>query len=307
MSSNKLIKYTVVVPVFNEGGAIYSLCLEIVKVMESLKNGYEILIVDDGSTDNTVAEASKVKEVKIIKLRKNFGQSTALDIGFKASKGEIVITLDGDGQNDPNDIPGMLGLLSDKVDFVCGWRKNRKDSFEKKFVSKGASYFRKLLIDDGVNDSGCTLRVYKSDCLEGLDLDGEMHRMIPAILKLRGFKTSELVVNHRPRNFGKTKYGSSRIMRAFLDMLLIWFDRKFNGRPIHLFGSVGITLIVFSSVLLLVLAILRLNFGYQLSDKIWPLVGINAFSAGLQLLIFGLLADLIRKNSTKPRDWVVKE
>ena len=305
--NSKVMNYSVVVPVFNEEGAVYHLGIEILEAMQKIGSNFEIIIIDDGSTDSTVAEAKRIPNAKIIQMRMNSGQSVALDVGIKTATGSTIITLDGDGQNDPADIAKMLKLLSHKIDVVCGWRKNRRDDATKRWVSLGAAKLRAFLVDDGIHDAGCTLRVYKRECFDGLDLEGEMHRMIPAILKWRGFKLAETVVNHRPRQTGQTKYGPSRILRGLLDMITVWFERKYTTRPLHLFGTISLVLIVSSTFLLLYLAYMKIVYGYQLSDKIWPLVGMNFLLAGLQLLTFGLLANLVRKNNTKPRPWLIKK
>ena len=306
MAVKNNFKFSVVVPVLNEEGNIKKLTKEIKASMKKL-GGFELIYVNDGSTDGTADVLQKSNGVKVITFRKNFGQSAALDAGIKEAKGKYIVTLDGDGQNDPADIPKLFEKLTEGYDVVCGWRHKRKDDRLKIFVSLGARKLRSVLVDDGVHDAGCTLRVYKKECFADLDLIGEMHRMIPAILRWRGFRITEMKVNHRARTWGKTKYTMTRTVKGFLDMLLIWFTRKYNNRPLHLFGSVGLFLISFSVILLGVLAGMKLFYGYELSDKIWPLVGMMAFLAGLQLLVSGILADMIIKNDTKNKSWMIKE
>lgn len=299
--------FSVIVPLLNEGKNIKNLHQEIVAVMKSLGKPYEIIFVDDGSGDNTLQILKKLKPLKIIRFRKNFGQSAALDAGIKNSQGEIFITLDGDGQNDPNDIPKLLKKLNENYDVVCGWRYQRKDPLGKKIVSKVANYFGSFLVSPGIHDSGCTLRVYKKECFDDLDLYGEMHRLIPALIKWRGFKITEVKVNHKKRQFGKTKYTITRTMKGFLDMFEVWFWRKYENRPLHLFGSLGFFLSFISFVFGIYLVIRRLFFDYGLSDKIWPLVAITGFITGIQFLIFGLLADLIIKNRQRKDFYRIKE
>lgn len=299
--------YSVVVPVLNEVGNIEKLTEEIKGTMQKLKESFEIIYVDDGSTDDTPKILKNIKSVKVITFRSNFGQSAALNAGIKMARGDIVITMDGDGQNDPADIPNLLAKLNEGYDVVCGWRFDRKDEFTKVFVSNVARKLRGILVEDGVHDAGCTLRVFKRECFDDLELTGELHRMIPAILKWRGFKITEIKVNHRPRLRGKSKYGTSRMLKGFLDMLLIWFTRKYNSRPLHLFGGVGLFLIFFSLLLLGLLAWMKVFFGYELSNKIWPLLGMMGLLAGIQLFVFGILADLIIKNNTKEKSWMIKD
>lgn len=301
------VEYSVVVPVFNEEDNVEMLFGEILSEMKKLGKSFEIIFVDDGSSDGTLGKLKRMTPIKIIRLRKNSGQSIALDAGIKAAKGKFIITLDGDGQNDPADIPDLIETLDKETDVVCGWRFDRKDPISKRYVSLGARYLRKFLVDDGVHDSGCTLRIYRRECFDGVDLYGEMHRMIPAMLKWRGFVIKEIKVNHRPRKAGISKYGWSRTLKGFADMMGIWFWRKFELRPLHFFGSWGLVVSLASFLLLLVLAVARLFFGYSLSDKIWPLVGMTGFISGIQFLIFGLLADIMVKNRPSRHYYSIKE
>ncbi len=248
-----MISLSVVVPVFNEEGSIVQLHREIREVCEKGMNGepfdYEIIFVDDGSADKTPEICKELYPLKYIRFRKNFGQTAALDCGFKAAKGEYVVAMDADGQNDPADIPRLLEyLISRKLDVVSGWRVNRMDSGGKRFVSRTANFLRFLLIHDGIHDSGCTLKAYRQECLEGLDLYSEQHRFIPAILKIRGYTIGELPVNHRPRNTGRSKYNISRAWKGFFDMLAVWFWRKYSGRPLHMFGMTSAVSLFISAV-----------------------------------------------------------
>jgi glycosyltransferase involved in cell wall biosynthesis len=290
--------YSFIVPVYNEEGNVEKLHAEIVTVAEKLNKPYEVIFIDDGSTDQTLQKLKTLSPIKILVLRKNSGQSAALDAGIKGARGEILITLDGDGQNDPADVPKMLKKLNG-FDVVCGWRYKRKDTLTKRFISQGAKFFRSFLVADKVHDAGCTLRIYKKECFNGLDLYGEMHRMIPALLAWNGFRLTEVKVNHRPRKAGMTKYSWQRTFKGFLDMLDVWFWRKYQARPLHLFGSAGLLLIGVSFFFGTYLAIRRIFFGYNLSDKIWPLIAVTGFITGIQLLVFGLLANLIIKSEKK--------
>lgn len=301
------MKYSVVAPVFNEEENVAKLHGELIKVMNKLKADFEIIFVNDGSTDKTEKALKSLKPITIISFRKNFGQSSALDAGIKHAKGEVIITLDGDGQNDPADIPKLLEKLGEDCDVVCGWRYQRRDPFTKRFVSKGAQTLRGFLVKDGVHDAGCTLRVYKHDCFTDLDLYGEMHRMIPALLRWRGFKICEVKVNHRPRSCGETKYNWRRIVKGFIDMLQVWFWRKYESRPLYLFGTAGLVIVFVSTLLLLWLAYMRIFEAYRLSDRIWPLVGLGGLLTGIQLFIFGILADMIIKSQGSQSHYNIKE
>jgi glycosyltransferase involved in cell wall biosynthesis len=302
----KKISLSIVIPLFNEEGSVAQLYSELTTVLKKMSIAYEIIFVDDGSEDNTYINLLKLKKVIIIRLRKNFGQSAAMDAGIKQAKGDIIATLDGDCQNDPKDIPRLLKKLSG-YQCVCGWRYKRKDTWSKKFISAGAVFLGKLLSNPGIHDPGCTLRIYKKECFDNLDLYGEMHRLIPALLKWRGYKITEIKVKHRPRTYGKSKYGWSRITKGFLDMINIWFWRKYASRPNHLFGSFGLVLTVFGTVLLIHLIFLRLFAQYSLFDKIWPLLAFSSIIMGMQFIVFGLLASLIIQNKEKKDFYLIKD
>lgn len=298
-SRNKFISF--IVPLFNEQGNVEKVHEEIKKVIEIERLNAEIIFIDDGSGDGTLEKARKLRPLKLIVLRGNYGQTAAMDAGIKAAKGEIIITLDGDLQNDPADTMKLLEKMDEGFDVVSGWRKNRKDPFSKKFLSRGADWLRKFLINDQIHDSGCTLKAYRKECFKGVDLYGEMHRFIPAVLKIHGFQIGEIEVNHRPRLVGTTKYNYKRVLKGFLDMVSVWFWRKFSNRPLHLFGGVGFFLGSIGSVFLVWMAYDRLVNGIPLSDRIWPMLGVFFILIGIQLFISGLLADIIIKTYNQTR------
>lgn len=289
--------YTIIIPVYNEKPNLAELHRRVVSVMSTLQQPYEIIMVDDGSTDGSTELLTQFKPAKIITLRKNFGQTAALDAGIKQAKGDWLITLDGDLQNPPEEIPKLLDYMhAHHYDVVSGWRKHRQDSLAKRITSRGAHWLRATFLNDGIHDSGCTLKVYRQACFDDVDLHGESHRFIPAILKLNGFSVGEVVVNHQPRTAGHTKYGAERIFRGFIDILGLWFWRNYAYRPLHLFGGVGFGLMASGSSLLIVLAVMRLAWAYPLSTSIWPLVAVLAILGGLQLFITGLLAEVLAKS-----------
>src|SRR3989344_9630186 len=264
---------SIVIPVYNEEANIPLLYSQLTKAMKPYN--YEIIFVDDGSTDNTFDALLKIKDshLKIIKLRRNFGQTAALSAGFSNSSGKIIVQMDGDLQNDPFDIPKLIDNI-DGYDMVSGWRFDRKDSFSKKILSKFANCFRRLLIHDPVHDSGCSLKAYKRECFNEIDLYGDMHRYIPALLNWKGFKIGEVKVAHFSRKFGETKYGYSRLLRGLLDLLNILFWRKYSSRPLHLFGGIGIIVTALGFLLGLYAAYLRILRHVDLSDTFLPVVAI---------------------------------
>lgn len=289
------IKYSVVVPIYDESDVIKKLHQEITRVMAGLGALYEIIFIDDGSRDQTFKILRELKPIKIIRFRKNFGQTAALDAGIKAAKGEIIITMDGDGQNPSSEIPKLLAKLEEGYDCVSGWRWPRHDPWTKRFLSKGADCLRGFLVKDQIHDSGCTLKAYRRECFEDLDLYGEIHRFIPAILKWQGFKIGEVKVAHRERQGGKSKYSWKRVVKGFLDMWSVWFWRKYAARPLHLFGGLGILASGIGIILLIYLTIGRLLGLFTLTNRIWPLVGIFLVLVGLQLFVSGILADVLAK------------
>ena len=196
------MKISVVVPVYNEEGNVALLHKRVSVVLDKLGYLWEIIFINDGSTDGTLVELKKLSPVKIINFRKNFGQTAALDAGIKAATGEVIVTMDGDNQNDPADIPNLLKKLDEGYDVVSGWRWQRKDSRSKKLISRGARFLRRFFINDGIHDSGCTLKAYRKECFDHFDLYGEIHRFIPGMLKWQGFKVTEIKVNHLPRTSG---------------------------------------------------------------------------------------------------------
>ncbi|MBN2368341.1 glycosyltransferase, partial [Candidatus Woesearchaeota archaeon] len=233
--------------------------------------------------------------VKIIKFRKNFGQTAAWDAGFRNSRGTLVVTLDADLQNDPKDIPQLIAKLNQGYDVVSGWRHRRKDSFTKKFFSGISRFLRKRIIDDNIHDSGCSLKVYKRECLDDLYLTGEMHRYITEMLVLRGFRIGEVKVNHSPRKHGRTKYNFVRLPKGFLDLLIIAFWQKYSSRPIHIFGIMGFLLAVFGFVLGVFSLYLKVFQNQDLTETFVPMLAILSVIIGVQFLVSGILADIAIK------------
>ncbi len=292
---------SVVVPLYNEEGNVVELHRRIKEALEQSGHPYEIIFVDDGSRDQTLAEAKSCSPVKLVVFRKNFGQTAAFDAGIKAATKDVIITLDGDLQNDPADIPLLLAKINEGYDVVSGWRYKRHDPWSKTVPSRIANLLRKALIHDKIHDSGCSLKAYRRECFKDIDLFGEMHRFIPALLQLEGFRVAEVKVSHHPRLRGVTKYNWKRGMKGFVDMLAIWFWRKYSHRPLHLFGGVGVVLFGLGSAILLWMLVEKLYFGASLSERLWPLIGIFFALVGIQFFISGLLADISVKSYYQSR------
>lgn len=292
---------SIIVPLRNEEGNVREMHKRICESCQKLGKTFEIIYIDDGSDDETIENCQGLSPLKLIKFRKNFGQTAAFDAGIKAASGDIIITIDGDLQNDPADIKLLLSEMDKGYDVVSGWRAKRKDPIMKKIFSRTANFLRKILIQDNIHDSGCSLKAFKRECFSDVDLFGEMHRFIPAILQLQGYKVSEVKVNHYPRIHGKTKYNWKRGIKGFVDMISVWFWRKYAHRPLHLFGGSGILLSVLGIIILFWMAIEKIFFGASLSEKIWPMMGVFLVMIGVQLFIFGLLGDIMIKNYYKER------
>lgn len=291
---------SLVIPVYNEEENLGPLYEEIKEVIHPLAFDFEIIFVDDGSTDSTYKRlfelSKKDPRITIIKFRSNFGQSAALKAGFDRSKGKYIITMDADLQNDPKDIPALLNEMeSEDYDVISGWRYNRHDPFSKKLVSKFANFLRNKFTNEKIHDSGCTLKIYKQECTQDLDLYGELHRYIPALLAWKGYKVGELKTNHRERLHGHSKYNWRRLIKGFLDLLVITFWQRYSVRPIHIFGSIGIVLGFLGGIVALYLGILRLFFGGGLSDRPLFTASIMLLVIGVQFLTMGILADIMVK------------
>jgi len=295
-SRDENVFLSVVVPVFNEEGAISLLHQEIVDACTKIGEPFEIIFINDGSSDKTLQVLKTLKPLKIINFRKNFGQTAAMDAGIKNSTGQYIATLDGDGQNDPADIVKLIQKMEeDGLDVVSGWRKKRKDTFSKKLASKMAAFVRRHMINDGIHDSGCSLKLYKQECFENIDLFGEMHRFIPALLSMKGFRIGEIEVNHRARLTGKTKYNWKRGIKGNLDIFSVWFWKKFASRPLHFFGSIGILMLLFSFICGCILVFDYVVKDSDLSGTALTMITLFSFLGGVQFLVFGLIGDMLSK------------
>ena len=290
---------SVVVPLYDEEGNVQELHKRILKACQAIGKPFEIIFVDDGSKDGTVKNCAGLSPLTLIKFRKNFGQTASFDAGIKQAQGEIIIMMDGDLQNDPADMKLLLAKIEEGFDVVAGWRWQRKDSLGKKIFSRTANLLRKILIQDKIHDSGCSLKAYRRACFEDMDLFGEMHRFIPALLELQGYSVGEVKVSHHHRTSGVSKYNWKRAMKGFVDMISIWFWRKYSNRPLHLFGGTGIVFAGLGFAILIWMGIEKIFFGYPIATRNWPLVGVFFVLVGIQLFVFGLLADIMLKNYYK--------
>jgi len=311
---------SVVIPIFNEEENINKLSQSITKALSDID--YEVLFINDGSTDNSENEIVKLSstdpKIKLINLRRNYGQTAAMQAGFDQSKGTIVIPMDGDLQNDPKDIPKLIEKINEGYDVVSGWRKIRSDKKLTRILpSKIANMIISKISGIHLHDYGCTLKAYRKEILEDIKLYGEMHRFIPIYASWEGAKVTEIPVNHHPRIAGKTKYGLSRIPRVILDLLVIRFFDKSLDRPIHLFGQFGLLMFLIAFLLFFMALFLKvfMNISFILTPL--PLLVVFFSMSGLLCIFLGLVAEiqsriyfesknrppyLIKKNTNKHND-----
>ncbi len=298
MKSQSTPQFSVFAPVYNEEGNLTNLHREIKAIMDTM-GSWELILINDGSQDGSLTEMQTVikdnpaDKIIVVDLKRNYGQAIAMDAGFRQAQGEYVISLDADLQNDPADIPGLFQKLKDdNLDVIAGWRKKRKDPVWMLVITKTARLLRGIFIGDGVKDSGCTLRIYKKYYIEDLELWGEMHRYIMALLRWRGAKIGQKEVNHRARTVGVSKYNWKKSIKGLVDLFYVWFWRKYSNRPLHVFGAAGLMLI-FLGVLSSLRTIYLYLMGSSLSDSAWVLVTIFLWTMGLQFFFFGIIIDLL--------------
>ena len=288
---------SIIIPVFNEGESIGYLLDEVLNVMQNNKLNCELIVVNDGSNDNTSTVldelTKKIKELSVISLRKNYGQTAAMAAGFDTSKGEIVITLDGDLQNDPNDIPKLISHINEGYDLICGWRYERKDKLiSRRIPSKIANKLIANVTGLKLHDYGCSLKAFKKEIVDDIKLYGELHRFLPVLANIEGAKIKEIKVNHRSRKYGSSKYGIDRTFRVLMDLLTVWFMTKFLTRPMYGFGFFGIVSILISFGMTSYLFIIKL-LGNDIGNRPMLMFALILGIAGVQLFSFGLLGELL--------------
>ncbi|MGB4852632.1 MAG: glycosyltransferase family 2 protein [Ignavibacteria bacterium] len=309
MHSNQTI--SVIIPLLNEEESLNELTLSLEKVFAQMKCNYEVIFVDDGSTDKSFLKIREISrrnnKIHCIKLRRNYGKSAALSKGFRAAKGSIIITMDADLQDDPSEIPEMVKILNSGFDLVSGWKKVRYDPFIKKHTSKLFNFVTSKLSGIKLHDFNCGLKAYKKEVIRSLRIYGEMHRYIPALAFMSGFKVTEKPVKHHARKYGVTKFGASRFVNGFLDLLTVVFTNKYIKRPLHFFGSLGIITSLIGFVVTLYLALLKFIENKPLSDRPLFLVGIFLIIVGVQFLSLGLIAEMITKSNIKDDDILVEQ
>lgn len=310
---------SVVIPLYNEDESLPELTAWIVKVMREHGFLYEILFVDDGSTDNSwaVIETLKVEfpAVKAIKFRRNYGKSAALNVAFAAAQGDVVITMDADLQDSPDEIPALFKRIKEeKFDLISGWKKKRYDPITKTIPTKLFNAATRRMSGIQLNDFNCGLKAYRNDVVKTIEVYGEMHRYIPVIAKWAGFKKiGEQVVEHRARKYGVTKFGLSRFINGFLDLLSIFFVGKFGKRPMHFFGSLGVLSFLIGTFMALWLIGVKLyhismNLAYRdVTDQPLFYLSLVAIILGSQLFLTGFVAELVTRNATERNHYLIEK
>jgi glycosyltransferase involved in cell wall biosynthesis len=310
---------SVVIPLYNEDESLPELTTWIVKVMREHNFAYEILFVDDGSTDNSWAVIEQLKTeypaVKAIKFRRNYGKSAALNVAFAAAQGDVVITMDADLQDSPDEIPELFRRVKEeKFDIISGWKKKRYDPITKTIPTKLFNAATRRMSGIQLNDFNCGLKAYRNDVVKTIEVYGEMHRYIPVIAKWAGFKKiGEQVVEHRARKYGVTKFGLSRFVNGFLDLLSIFFVGKFGKRPMHFFGSLGVLSFLVGTFMALWLIGVKLyhismNIDYRdVTDQPLFYLSLVAIIVGSQLFLTGFVAELVTRNASERNHYLIEK
>jgi glycosyltransferase involved in cell wall biosynthesis len=306
---------SVVIPVRNEAPALKELHRELTQTLSAWGRPYEIIVIDDGSTDESFDLLARLQatdpRVRVIRFRRNFGQTAAFAAGFDYARGRIIVTSDGDLQNDARDIPRLVEMLEQGYDIVCGWRKDRKDPFlSRRLPSLAANKVISVATGVRLHDYGCSLKAFRAEVIKPLKLYGEMHRFLPAIASEQGVTIAEVVVNHRPRRHGRSKYGISRTVRVILDLLTVKFLLSYSTRPLQIFGLMGLAMGLLGAIVTGYLAYVRLMGEQSIANRPLLFFGGLLVISGLQLVTVGLLAELqartYHESQNKPT-YVIRE
>jgi glycosyltransferase involved in cell wall biosynthesis len=287
---------SVVVPVFNEERSVALLYEELQAALDPLDEPWEALYVDDGSTDDTFGALTRLHarsdNVRVIRLRRNFGKAAALAAGFAQASGDTIVTIDGDLQDDPAEIPRLLAKLAEGFDLVSGWKTRRRDPVTRRVPSRIFNWTASRIAGVRLHDMNCGLKAYRAEVVRSLTLYGELHRFIPVLAHERGYRVGELPVNHRPREHGRSRYGLERYLRGFLDLLTVTFIGRYRQRPLHLFGGLGLGLALVGFVVLVYLTIVKLT-GHAIGERPLLTLGVLLVVVGLQFFSLGLLGELV--------------
>ncbi|MFQ5706470.1 MAG: glycosyltransferase family 2 protein [bacterium] len=304
------VKLSVVVPLFNEQESLVALHEQLAKVLCTLEKPVEILFIDDGSTDGSFEVLRKLhgqdRQVRVIQFRRNYGKSAALALGFREARGKIIVTLDADLQDDPKEIPNLLQKLQGGYDLVSGWKKNRKDPAVKRVTSKLFNRVTCLLTGLHIHDINCGLKAYRREVTDTIKVYGQLHRFLPVLAQWERFKVGEIVVEHHPRKYGKSKFGFSRFVAGFFDLITVLFITRYTKRPLHLFGLAGLFTFIAGVAVSGYLAIARLFYGQFLTNRPLLFLGILLIIIGVQFVSIGLLGEMITESRKDRMEYLVK-
>lgn len=287
---------SVVVPVHNEERSVALLYEELQAALEPIDSPWEVIFVDDGSTDASFAALTRLharsENVRVVRLRRNFGKSAALSAGFAQARGDVVVTIDGDLQDDPSEIPRLLAKLDEGFDLVSGWKARRRDPWRRRVLSRIFNGVVRRVSGLRLHDLNCGLKAYRAEVVRGLRIYGELHRFLPVLAHDRGYRVAELTVNHRPRVHGRSRYGLERYVRGFLDLLTVSFMGRYRHRPLHLFGGLGLGLGLVGTAILVYLTVEKLS-GEPIGHRPLLTLGVLLVVVGLQFFSLGLLSEMI--------------
>ncbi len=287
---------SVVVPVYNEERSVALLLDELRSALEPLGEPWEAIFVDDGSTDGSFAALTRLhaanENVRVVRMRRNFGKAAALAAAFAQAQGDTIVTIDGDLQDDPAEIPRLLVKLEEGFDLVSGWKTHRRDRLTRRLLSKLFNRVVGFFSGVHLHDMNCGLKAYRADVVRGLPLYGELHRFIPVLAYQRGYRIAELPVNHRPRNYGRSRYGLERYLRGFFDLLTVSFIGRYRHRPLHLFGGLGLILSVAGSGTLVYLTVVKAQ-GHSIGQRPLLILGVLLVVVGIQFFSLGLIGEMI--------------
>ncbi|NEQ31631.1 MAG: glycosyltransferase family 2 protein [Leptolyngbya sp. SIO4C5] len=295
-----MIELSLVIPIYNEYESIPRLLDKVLQAADALASAYEVICVDDGSTDGSAKLlkelAAQHSQLTVLLLRRNYGQTAAMAAGFDYARGQVIITLDGDLQNDPADISKLLHKLNEGYDLVSGWRINRQDNQVTRLLpSKIANWLIGRVTGVNLHDYGCSLKAYRTEVVRDMNLYGELHRFLPALASIEGARIAEIPVNHYARQFGQSKYGLGRTFRVIMDLVTVYFMKRFLTKPMYVFGLLGIFSMMIGFCLGLYLTFLKLGLGQSIGDRPLLILAVVLLLAGIQLFCFGLLAELVMR------------
>jgi glycosyltransferase involved in cell wall biosynthesis len=300
---------SVVVPLLNEQPSLTPLYHELADVLDGVDRGWEVVFVDDGSSDGSYAELVRLHaehdNVQVVRLRRNFGKAAALSVGFEQARGDVIVTLDADLQDNPTEIPRLLAKLDEGFDLVSGWKRDRQDPLSRRVVSRVYNGTTSLITGVHLHDMNCGLKAYRAEVVRSLHLYGDLHRFVPVLADQRGYRVAEIAVDHRPRAHGRSRYGLERYLRGLFDLLTVTFLGRYRYRPLHFFGGVGLASGFLGSAILLYLAALKLA-GAAIGGRPLLVLGVLLVIVGLQFVSIGLIGEMVtnlneEKASTKDR------